>query len=116
MDGCERGKGLVLTCGPCGTSIRVTQMEAILESMTPSNPHTFPTHLHLVHTARPSLTQVRQTRYDFDEAALKPYLSLDAITAAVFDVAGRLFGLSFVRRADIKAYHEDVIVYEVWGQ
>ena len=91
-------------------------MEAILESMTPSNPHTFPTHLHLFHTARPSLTQVRQTRYDFDEAALKPYLSLDAITAAVFDVAGRLFGLNFVRRADIKAYHEDVIVYEVWGQ
>ena len=38
-------------------------------------------------------TQVRQTRYDFDESSLKPYLSLDAITAAVFDVAGRLFGL-----------------------
>ena len=57
---------------------------------------------------------MRQTRYDFDKAALKPYLSLDAITAAVFDVAGRLFGLNFVRRADIKAYHEDVLVYEVW--
>ena len=39
------------------------------------------------HLPRPE-TQVRQSRYDFDEAVLKPYLSLEAVTGAVFDVAG----------------------------
>ena len=39
---------------------------------------------------------IRQAReHDFDQAALKPYLQLDNVLAAAFDVAGRLFGLSF---------------------
>ena len=39
---------------------------------------------------------IRQAReHDFDEAALKPYLPLEGVLAAAFDVAGRLFGLSF---------------------
>jgi peptidyl-dipeptidase Dcp len=54
--------------------------------------------------------QVRQSRYNFDEAELKPYLSLEAMTAAVFDVAGQLFGLRFVERPDIAGYHPDVKV------
>ncbi|MFO4987095.1 M3 family metallopeptidase, partial [Salmonella enterica subsp. enterica serovar 1,4,[5],12:i:-] len=33
--------------------------------------------------------------HDIDQATLKPYLGLDAVLAAAFDVAGRLFGLSF---------------------
>ncbi|GAX80240.1 hypothetical protein CEUSTIGMA_g7678.t1 [Chlamydomonas eustigma] len=57
--------------------------------------------------------KVRQAKYDFDEAALKPYLSLEAVTKAVFDVAGKLFGLKFVKRGDVTAYHPDVVVYEV---
>ena len=39
--------------------------------------------------------KVRQQTYALDEAVLKPYLQLDRIIAAAFDVAGRLFGLSF---------------------
>jgi peptidyl-dipeptidase Dcp len=31
----------------------------------------------------------------------------------VFDVAGKLFGLKFVKRQDVAAYHPDVMVYEV---
>lgn len=57
--------------------------------------------------------KVRQSRYNFDEVELKPYLSLEAMTAAVFDVAGQLFGLRFVERPDIAGYHPDVKVYEV---
>ena len=39
---------------------------------------------------------IRQRReHDFDEAAAKPYLELEAMIGAAFDVAGRLFGLSF---------------------
>jgi peptidyl-dipeptidase Dcp len=57
--------------------------------------------------------KLRQRRYDFDEAALKPYLSLDNIVAAVFDTAAKLFGLSFRSRHDIPVYHPDVLVWEV---
>ena len=57
---------------------------------------------------------VRRQRYGLDDAALKPYLSLERMTAAAFDWAGRLFGLRFERRTDVAAYHPDVAVYEVW--
>ena len=57
--------------------------------------------------------KVRQVRYDLDEAAVKPYFSLDGMVDAIFDCASRLFGLSFVPRPEIAVYHPDVRVYEV---
>jgi peptidyl-dipeptidase Dcp len=57
--------------------------------------------------------QVRRERFALDEAALKPYFQLDQMIAAVQDVAGRLFGLSFVPRADLPVPHPDVRVWEV---
>ena len=57
--------------------------------------------------------QVRQAKFDFDESELKPYLSLDAVTNAVFDVSNKLYGLKYVKRDDIMGYHPDVNVYEV---
>jgi peptidyl-dipeptidase Dcp len=54
----------------------------------------------------------RQVLHDLDEAALKPYLSLDAVIAAQFDVANRLFGLEF-REIDGPFYHPDVRGWEV---
>ncbi len=57
--------------------------------------------------------RLRQREFDFSEGELKPYLQLDRIIEAAFDVAGRLFGLSFRRREDITAYHPDVRVFEV---
>lgn len=54
----------------------------------------------------------RLALHDFDEAALKPYLSLDAMVAAAFDVANRLFGLEF-RPLDVPLYHADARAWEV---
>jgi len=54
----------------------------------------------------------RLALHDFDEAALKPYLSLDAMVAAAFDVANRLFGLEF-RPLDVPLYHPDARAWEV---
>ena len=34
--------------------------------------------------------KVRQLKYDLEESAVKPYFSLDGMTAAVFDVANQL--------------------------
>ncbi len=59
--------------------------------------------------------KIRQTRYDLDDALVKPYFSLERMVEAVFDCANRLFGLSFIAKPDIKGYHPDVMVYEVRG-
>jgi peptidyl-dipeptidase Dcp len=59
--------------------------------------------------------KVRAARYDFDESAVKPYFVLDNMVAALFDTAGRLFGLSFAPRPDCPVYHPDVRAYEVRG-
>ncbi|MDP3077901.1 M3 family metallopeptidase, partial [Bradyrhizobium sp.] len=57
--------------------------------------------------------KLRQIRANFDDAAIKPYLSLDHMIDACFDCASRLFGLSFTERKDIPAWHPDVRVWEV---
>jgi peptidyl-dipeptidase Dcp len=56
---------------------------------------------------------IRQKReHDLDEAELKPYLELDNMIAAAFDVAGRLFGLDFTP-IEVALYHEDARAWEV---
>ncbi|MEF9943568.1 MAG: M3 family metallopeptidase, partial [Burkholderiaceae bacterium] len=57
--------------------------------------------------------KVRQSRYALDDAELKPYFPLDAMVAAAFDCAQRLFGLTFTACADWPVYHPDVRAYEV---
>lgn len=57
--------------------------------------------------------KLRAERFNFDEAELKPYLQLENIIAASFDVAGRLFGLRFVEVPNIPGWHEDVRTFEV---
>ncbi|MEL6751621.1 MAG: M3 family metallopeptidase [Pseudomonadota bacterium] len=55
----------------------------------------------------------RARLFDYDEAEVKPFLSLDAMIAAAFDVAGRLFGVTFEEREGVPTYHPDVRVFEV---
>lgn len=54
----------------------------------------------------------RKAEHDLDEAALKPYLSLDAMLGAMFDCSTRLFGLEF-REIEGPFYHPDVRGWEV---
>jgi peptidyl-dipeptidase Dcp len=57
--------------------------------------------------------KLRAERFAFDEAELKPYLELENVIAACFDVAGRLFGLTFVEQAGIAAWHPDARTFVV---
>jgi peptidyl-dipeptidase Dcp len=57
--------------------------------------------------------KLRQRRCAFDEAAIKPYLSLDRMIDAAFYTARRLFGLSFSPRSDVPVWHPDVRVWAV---
>jgi peptidyl-dipeptidase Dcp len=56
--------------------------------------------------------KLRRAEHDLDEAALKPYLSLDNMIAAAFDCANRLFGLEF-RALDVPLYPPDARAWEV---
>ncbi|QNM97059.1 M3 family metallopeptidase [Chitinimonas koreensis] len=57
--------------------------------------------------------KVRQQRYDLDDAELKPYFTLDNMIAAMFDCAGRLFGVSFVEQHGVPLYHPDARLWEM---
>ncbi|HWY62298.1 MAG TPA: M3 family metallopeptidase [Rhizomicrobium sp.] len=57
--------------------------------------------------------KLREKRYAFDEAALKPYFQLEQMIQAAFFTAEKLFDLSFSERRDITVYHPDVLVWEV---
>jgi peptidyl-dipeptidase Dcp len=57
--------------------------------------------------------KVRKSRYDLDEAEIKPYLTLDRMIEAAFYTAGRLFGLNFTPLSGMAVYHPDVRVWEV---
>ncbi|MEN9544146.1 MAG: peptidase, partial [Pseudomonadota bacterium] len=50
------------------------------------------------------------------EPDLKPHFALDAMIGAMFDCAGRLFGLRFVERSDCALYHPDVRLWEVYDE
>ncbi len=54
----------------------------------------------------------RKAEHDLDEAALKPYLGLEAMLGAMFECSTRLFGLEF-RKIEGPFYHPDVRGWEV---
>ena len=56
--------------------------------------------------------KLRAQKFNFSEAELKPYLQLEKIIAACFDVAQRLFGIT-ATQVTAPAYHPDVRVYEM---
>ncbi len=57
--------------------------------------------------------KVRAERFDFSEGELKPYLQLEKIIDACFDVAHRLFGITATEKKGVKAYHPEVRTYEI---
>ena len=54
----------------------------------------------------------RKAEHDLDEAAVKPYLTLEAMIGAVFDTASRLFRLEF-REFDAPLWSPEVRAWEI---
>lgn len=57
--------------------------------------------------------KLRLKRYDLSDEQLKPYFQLEHCINAIFDLANKLYGLTFNELNDIPVYHEDVKVYDV---
>ena len=57
--------------------------------------------------------KLRAEKYDLRDEQLKPYFQLDHCINAIFDLAHKLYGLTFTELNDIPIYHQDVKVYDV---
>lgn len=57
--------------------------------------------------------KLKMERYNIDAEMLRPYLQLDRVKRGVFDLATRLYGITFRENKDIPVYHPDVQAFEV---
>jgi Zn-dependent oligopeptidase len=57
--------------------------------------------------------KLKHKLFNFDDEKLKPYFKLENILNGVFEVAKKLYGLTFTEIFDIDKYHEEVTTFEV---
>ncbi|MBU1718818.1 MAG: M3 family metallopeptidase, partial [Bacteroidetes bacterium] len=57
--------------------------------------------------------KVRKEKYDLDEEMLRPYFKLENVRNGVFDVANKLYGITFLQIKDIPVFHPDAMAFEV---
>lgn len=55
----------------------------------------------------------RKIKFDFNDEELKPYFQLEKVQDAVFELAGKLFGVQFEEIYNVQKYHKEVRVYKV---
>ena len=60
--------------------------------------------------------KLKKEKLNFDEEKLKPYFQLEKVVDGVFQVAKKLYGLSFKENKDIQGYHKEVTAYEVYDE
>ncbi len=57
--------------------------------------------------------KLRQQKYALNEEEVKPYFKMENVREGVFEVANRLYGLSFKKLENVPVYHPEVEAYEV---
>ncbi len=57
--------------------------------------------------------KVKKAKYDLDDSTLRPYFKLENVRQGVFEVANKLWGITFHELEDMPKYHQDVEVVEV---
>ena len=57
--------------------------------------------------------KVKKAKYDLNEEMLRPYFELENVRQGAFDVASKLYGITFEEVSGVPKYHEDVRVFEV---
>ncbi len=60
--------------------------------------------------------QLRQQKYQLDPEMLRPYFELSKVNEGVFNLATRLYGITFRKNSEIPVYHKDVEAYEVFDK
>lgn len=61
--------------------------------------------------------KVRQDKYSFDDAQIKPYFEMkNVLENGVFFAATQFYGLTFKERTDLPKYHPDTWTYDVFNE
>ena len=60
--------------------------------------------------------RLKEKKYSIDDEKLRPYFRLENIEQGVFDLANKLFGLTFKYAQDIPVYHNEVKAYRVFDE
>lgn len=58
----------------------------------------------------------KNEKYAINDELLKPYFKLENVKEAVLGLAGKLYGLKFVKNTELPVYHPDVDVFEVMDE
>ncbi len=57
--------------------------------------------------------KLKQEKYSYDSEALRPYFQLEKVRQGIFDLYGKLYGITFCADNEIEVYHPDVTAYTV---
>lgn len=60
--------------------------------------------------------QLQLKKYNFDPEELRPYFEINNVIKGVFNLATKLYGITFKENKDIPVYHPDVKPYEVYDE
>lgn len=60
--------------------------------------------------------KLKKEYFDLSDEELKPYFELNQVTEGAFNIAKKLYGISFIPNNKIEVYHPDVKVFEVKNQ
>ena len=59
------------------------------------------------------LEKLKQDRYSISNEALRQYFPARTVIEGLFDVAGRLYGVSFDEKTDVEIWHDDAHYFEI---
>lgn len=57
--------------------------------------------------------KLRKQKYDLDESEITPYFKLENVQQGMFDVANKLYGITFTRIDSVPIYNPEVTVFQV---
>ena len=60
--------------------------------------------------------KLKNERFGFDEQEVKPYFKIEKVIGGVFELAHRLYGITFKEGKGMQVYHPDVKAYEVFDK
>jgi peptidyl-dipeptidase Dcp len=60
--------------------------------------------------------KLKSEKFGFDEEMVKPYFKLENVIEGIFNLATKLYGITFKEVSNITVYHPDVKTFEVYDQ
>jgi peptidyl-dipeptidase Dcp len=60
--------------------------------------------------------KLKEEKYTINDELIRPYFELERVQKGVFDLAGRLYGLTFKPNDRIQVYNKDVKAFEVYDE